>query len=620
MRTRARRGGRAVLPAFLALCVAVLPAGVAAASPPPRQAAATPQPGPGPRVQAADTGSGYWLVASDGGIFSFGARFAGSTGGIRLNQPVVGMAATPTGRGYWLVASDGGIFTFGDAVFFGSTGGLHLNRPIVGMTATPTGRGYWLVASDGGLFTFGDAAFFGSTGGLHLTRPIVGMAASPSGQGYWLVASDGGIFAFGDATFFGSTGGHPLNQPVVGMAASPSGQGYWLVSSDGGIFSFGDAPFAGSLGGLRLNRPIVGMTSSPGGRGYLLIAADGGIFTFGDAVFKGSTGGVHLNRPIVGGAPLPAGRGTSVSIFFYPWYGNLVHDGMWRHWDEGGHTPPDDIGSDYYPARGAYSSADTSVLDSQMAEIAAAGIDEVVTSWWGQGSWEDGVLPSVITAAHNHNLRVGVHLEPYVGRSAGTVASDLAYLNGLGLTDIWLYEALYLPGDQLAPLSGQFPGDRIMAETGNIAASKSGAFADWAMSARLSGVYTYDAVNYQAADLVAFCAHARARQLQCAPAVAPGFAALRATGWTIFKDRANGATYDRRWMGAFGAHADVVGVTSYNEWHEGTQIEPAVDKCLLGGFCYATYDGAYGLAGASASNAYLARTATWTGLYRAEVP
>jgi hypothetical protein len=63
-----------------------------------------------------------------------------------------------------LVASDGGIFTFGDARFFGSTGAVRLNRPVVGMASTSTGQGYWLVASDGGIFTFGDAKFFGSTG------------------------------------------------------------------------------------------------------------------------------------------------------------------------------------------------------------------------------------------------------------------------------------------------------------------------------------------------------------------------------------------------------------------------------------------------------------------------
>jgi hypothetical protein len=86
-------------------------------------------------------------------------------GGTRLNRPMVGMAATPAGDGYWTVASDGGIFTFGAARYLGSTGGIALNRPIVGMAVTPTGLGYWLVATDGGIFAFGDAVFHGSTGG-----------------------------------------------------------------------------------------------------------------------------------------------------------------------------------------------------------------------------------------------------------------------------------------------------------------------------------------------------------------------------------------------------------------------------------------------------------------------
>ncbi|HEX3462203.1 MAG TPA: IPT/TIG domain-containing protein, partial [Acidimicrobiales bacterium] len=78
------------------------------------------------------------------------------------------------GNGYWLVASDGGIFSFGGSPFFGSTGAQKLNKPIVGMASTPDGGGYWLVASDGGIFAFGNAGFFGSTGAMTLNKPIVG--------------------------------------------------------------------------------------------------------------------------------------------------------------------------------------------------------------------------------------------------------------------------------------------------------------------------------------------------------------------------------------------------------------------------------------------------------------
>ena len=85
------------------------------------------------------------------------------------------MAATPDGRGYWLVASDGGIFSYGDAGFHGSSGSIALNKPIVGMTSSLDGAGYWLVASDGGIFSYGDAVFHGSTGGLVLAAPIVAM-------------------------------------------------------------------------------------------------------------------------------------------------------------------------------------------------------------------------------------------------------------------------------------------------------------------------------------------------------------------------------------------------------------------------------------------------------------
>ena len=130
-------------------------------------------------------GTGWWPPTGD---LRFGnAGFFGSRAASPSTRPSWAWRPRPTARGYWLVGSDGGIFTYGDAGFWGSTGGIRLNKPIVGMAATSDGNGYWMVASDGGIFAFGDAGFFGSTGSLVLNKPIVGMAATPDGgaTGWW---------------------------------------------------------------------------------------------------------------------------------------------------------------------------------------------------------------------------------------------------------------------------------------------------------------------------------------------------------------------------------------------------------------------------------------------------
>jgi hypothetical protein len=257
----------------------------------------------------------------------FGSAVSFGNAPANLVRPVVGITSTSDGRGYWMVASDGGVFAFGDAGYHGSMGGRPLNEPIVGMaaaTGTPSlaNEGYWLVASDGGVFSFGGAGFYGSMGGRPLNEPIVGIASTPDGKGYWLVASDGGVFAFGDARFDGSMGGKHLDAPVVGIAAWTL-SGYWLVASDGGIFAFGEAPFRGSMGGRHLVSPVVGITtvsdvtrssvsqrsSGPGdGPGYWMVAADGGVFSF-DEPFWGSMGGATLADPVTGIAAIPSGSG-----------------------------------------------------------------------------------------------------------------------------------------------------------------------------------------------------------------------------------------------------------------------------------------------------------------------
>jgi hypothetical protein len=205
-----------------------------------------------PTFTANGTPGGYIVTASVSGVSS-SAAFS-----------LVNQAPGAGSTGYWLVASDGGVFSYGTAGFYGSAGSIPLRAPVVGMASTPDGRGYWLVASDGGVFTYGDAGFYGSAGSLPLSAPVSAMAPSPDGAGYWLVAADGGVFGYGSAGYHGSAASSGDRQ-VRGLAAGPGGSGYWLADAGGIVYGYGDAPVVGSPAGSGtvLASPIVGI-AAPG--------------------------------------------------------------------------------------------------------------------------------------------------------------------------------------------------------------------------------------------------------------------------------------------------------------------------------------------------------------------
>ncbi len=308
------------------------------------------------------------------------------------------------------------------------------------------------------------------------------------------------------------------------------------------------------------------------------------------------------------GVPGAAAAAPPVAaIFYYPWYGTPARDGAWQHWQQNGGAPPKRIGSGFYPARGAYSSSDPAVLAAHMKEIAAAGIREVIVSWWGRGSVEDRRLPAVAAAARARGLGVAVHLEPYEGRTAERAGADVAYLRRQGIRDVYVYDSSAVPDDDWATLNAGLRGVRLFANTALAGKAAAGGFA---------GLYTYDVLVYTGGAFPRLCEQARKLQLVCAPSVGPGFDSRRATGETRVRARAAGAVYDHMWAQGLRSGAPIVTITSYNEWHEGTQIEPA--RAQRG---YASYDGAWGLRGAAAETAYLERTAYWTArLSRARSP
>jgi glycoprotein endo-alpha-1,2-mannosidase len=298
-----------------------------------------------------------------------------------------------------------------------------------------------------------------------------------------------------------------------------------------------------------------------------------------------------------------AGTGTgTVAIFYYPWYATPAVDGTWQHWNQNGHLPPNDLYSRFYPAGGAYSSSDPAVVNRQMAQIASAGVDEVVVSWWGRGSGEDRRLPLVLAAARRRGLSVAIHLEPYDGRTPATVVQDLAYLSGFGIRDVYVYHPRDSSAADWAAVRAQVPSAmRLLAGTEQVG---------FAAAAGFAGVYTYDFVTWSGAKFARLCAEAHAQHLLCAPSVGPGYDGRRAGEPPAGRPRRNGATYDALWTAALAAHPDVVSITSFNEWGEGTQIEPAQARSG-----YRGYTGAWGLTGDAAQSAYLVRTGYWTARF-----
>ena len=224
---------------------------------------------------------------------------------------MVGITPTSDRGGYWLVASDGGIFAYGDSGFFGSLPGLgiapagtsgavrKLNAPIVGMVPSADGGGYFMVGSDGGVFAFGDARFAGSCpqiGGCD--APAVAVMPDATGNGYWVVTSVGSVYSFGDAPYYGAPGAQSVAATYA--VRTPDGKGYWILFSNGVVAGYGDAgDLGGPLGAVGGSDPASAIFTTSDGGGYWVASAGGAVYDFGDAPNDGSMAGQHLNAPIV---------------------------------------------------------------------------------------------------------------------------------------------------------------------------------------------------------------------------------------------------------------------------------------------------------------------------------
>jgi hypothetical protein len=181
----------------------------------------------------------------------------------------------------------------------------------------------------------------------------------------------------------------------------------------------------------------------------------------------------------------------------------------------------------------------------------------------------------------------------------------ISTLHEAGIDDFYVYDADREPATDWAEALADLDGVRVFGHTHLVGRAKAAGF---------DGFYTYDVATWNGNSFARICSQARRAGLLCAPSVGPGYDARLSTEDGLVKPRLSGATYDRMWRAAVRSQADVVTITSYNEWQEGTQIEPA--RLQVG---KAGYEGAWGRRGLAAQRAYLDATARWIVRYRASI-
>ncbi|XP_026865551.2 glycoprotein endo-alpha-1,2-mannosidase-like protein isoform X1 [Electrophorus electricus] len=329
-----------------------------------------------------------------------------------------------------------------------------------------------------------------------------------------------------------------------------------------------------------------------------------------------------------------------IHIFYYLWYGTPQMDRGYIHWDhvlvphwdpkiaashpKGRHSPPEDIASSFYPELGPYSSRNPSVLESHMEQIESSAAGVVVLSWYPPGVADEhgepteDLVPAVMDAAHRHrikvtgeryghpvpHLQVAFHIQPYRGRTDLSVHDNVKYIidkygkhgafyrfkssTGKVLPLFYIYDSYLTPPEAWAELLTSrgshslrgTPYDGIF-----IALIVEERHKHDILASGFDGMYTYFASNgfsfgsshQNWKALKAFC---DGNGLLFVPSAGPGYVDTAVRPWNNHntRNRVNGRYYETALQAAMSVRPDVITVTSFNEWHEGTQIERAVPK------------------------------------------
>ena len=289
-----------------------------------------------------------------------------------------------------------------------------------------------------------------------------------------------------------------------------------------------------------------------------------------------------------------------VLAFYYGWYGNPQTSGKWVHWkdvDPVHHT----IGeATHYPVLGAYDSHDPSLIARHVSEAREAGITGFIVSWWGRGDFHDQGMRPMLDAAGKQGLKITIYYETTKPRGAPTIegtVDELVYvLKQYGSDPAWLQvggkPVLFVYGRAISEL--KLDGWRSVIREVNQRYRPGAVFIGDQISAAAAqvfdGIHTYNPTGRTAhkspGEIRAWAAQAypesvrtAGRKIACVTVI-PGYddSKLNRPAPRPITDRYGGETYRILWEQAIAAHPSWILITSWNEWHEGSEIEPSLEN------------------------------------------
>ena len=302
-------------------------------------------------------------------------------------------------------------------------------------------------------------------------------------------------------------------------------------------------------------------------------------------------------------ASSPERRWTNVPrealAFYYGWYGNPEASQRWYHWNNVDPSRKHIDESTHYPALGAYDSHDPKVIETHFREAKQAGLTGFIVSWWAKADFHDQGIPLMLAAAGKYGMKITVYYETVPPRDKPTVegaVDDLTYLvEKYGSHPAWLKvqnkPAIFVYGRAIGQL--KLDGWANVISAFNAKNPHGAVFIGDQISPRAAaifdGIHTYNPTgstkgkspdeirSWAKTTFPEWVKTAGPERIACITII-PGYddsvQPSRQPPRPV-TDRHNGETYRVMWHEAIAANPDWILVTSWNEWHEGSEIEPS---------------------------------------------